>query len=34
MVMIAPLVILALGAIFAGMAFKDLFIGHEIAYEF
>mgnify|MGYP000067477656 FL=1 len=34
MVMIAPLVILAIGAIFAGMAFKDLFIGHEIAYEF
>ncbi len=33
-VMIAPLVILAIGAIFAGMAFKDLFIGHEIAYEF
>ena len=34
LVMIAPLVILAIGAIFAGMAFKDLFIGHEIAYEF
>ena len=23
-----------IGAIFAGMAFKVLFIGHEIAYEF
>ena len=34
LVMIAPLVILAIGAIFAGMAFKGLFIGHEIAYEF
>ena len=33
-VMIAPLIILAIGAIFAGMAFKGLFIGHEIAYEF
>ncbi len=34
LIMIAPLVILAIGAIFAGMAFKGLFIGHEIAYEF
>ena len=34
LVMIAPLVILAIGAIFAGMTFKGLFIGHEIAYEF
>ena len=34
LVMIVPLVILAVGAIFAGMAFKGLFIGHEIAYEF
>ena len=34
LVMIVPLVILAIGAIFAGMAFKGLFIGHEIAYEF
>ena len=32
--MIVPLVILAIGAVFAGMAFKGLFIGHEIAYEF
>ena len=32
--MIAPLIILAIGAIFAGMVFKGLFIGHEIAYEF
>ncbi len=34
LVMIVPLIILAIGAIFAGMAFKGLFIGHEIAYEF
>ncbi len=33
-VMIAPLIILAIGAIFAGMAFKGLFISHEVAYEF
>ena len=32
--MIAPLIVLAIGAIFAGMAFKGLFIGHEISYEF
>ncbi|MBD1158102.1 NADH-quinone oxidoreductase subunit L [Pelagibacterales bacterium SAG-MED17] len=34
LVMISPLIILAIGAIFAGVAFKGLFIGHEIAYEF
>ncbi len=34
LVMIAPLIILAIGAIFAGMLFKGLFIGHEMAYEF
>tara|TARA_B100000214_G_C23760334_1_gene531943 strand:- start:236 stop:760 length:525 start_codon:yes stop_codon:yes gene_type:complete len=32
--MIIPLIILAIGAIFAGLLFKDLFIGHEISYEF
>ena len=34
MVMILPLVILAIGAISAGYLFKDLFIGHNISYEF
>ncbi len=34
LVMIAPLIILAIGAIFAGMVFKGLFIGHEMTYEF
>ena len=34
MVMLVPLIILALGAIFAGILFKDLFIGHENSYEF
>ncbi len=33
-IMIIPLIILAVGAIFAGLLFKDLFIGHEISYEF
>ena len=28
MVMLLPLIILAIGAIFAGFLFKDLFIGH------
>ncbi len=32
--MLVPLIILALGAIFAGILFKDLFIGHETSYEF
>ena len=27
-VMLIPLIILAIGAIFAGFLFKDLFIGH------
>jgi len=34
MIMFAPLIILAIGAIFAGILFKDLFIGHETSYEF
>ena len=34
MVMIFPLLILAIGAIGAGYLFKDLFIGHEVSYEF
>tara|TARA_Y100001970_G_scaffold281983_1_gene393881 strand:- start:970 stop:2853 length:1884 start_codon:yes stop_codon:yes gene_type:complete len=34
LVMIIPLIVLAIGAIFAGMFFKGLFIGHEKAYEF
>ena len=33
-VMLIPLVILSIGAIFAGMVFKDLFIGHDNSYEF
>ncbi len=33
-VMIIPLILLAVGAIFAGMFFKDLFIGHENSYKF
>ena len=32
--MLVPLIILALGAIFAGILFKGLFIGHDISYEF
>ena len=32
--MMLPLIILALGAIFAGIIFKDLFIGIELSYEF
>ena len=34
MVMLIPLIILAIGAIFAGILFKNLFIGHETSYEF
>jgi len=34
MIMLIPLIILAIGAIFAGILFKDLFIGHETSYEF
>ena len=33
-VMILPLLVLAIGAIGAGYLFKDLFIGHNISYEF
>ena len=33
-VMLIPLVILSIGAIFAGMFFKDLFIGHSNSYVF
>ena len=33
-VMLIPLVILSIGAIFAGMVFKDLFIGHSNSYAF
>ena len=33
-VMLIPLVILSIGAIFAGMFFKDLFIGHINSYAF
>ena len=29
-----PLIILAIGAIFAGILFKGLFIGHDISYDF
>tara|TARA_B100000945_G_C20023762_1_gene431233 strand:- start:56 stop:580 length:525 start_codon:yes stop_codon:yes gene_type:complete len=32
--MLIPLIILAVGAIFAGILFKGLFIGHNISYEF
>ena len=34
MTMMVPLIILAIGAIFAGMFFKELFIGHETMYNF
>jgi len=34
LVMLIPLIILAIGAIFAGILFKGLFIGHNISYEF
>ena len=33
-IMIAPLIILAIGSVFAGYFFKDLFIGIEKSYEF
>ena len=33
-VMLIPLVILSIGAVFAGMFFKDLFIGHSNSYAF
>ena len=34
MIMLVPLIILAMGAIFAGILSKDLFIGHETSYKF
>ena len=34
LVMTIPLIILAIGAIFAGILFKDLFIGHDTSYDF
>ncbi|MFL2886763.1 MAG: NADH-quinone oxidoreductase subunit L [Candidatus Pelagibacter sp.] len=34
LIMLIPLIILSLGAIFSGMLFKDLFIGHETSYNF
>tara|TARA_S200000501_G_C20552885_1_gene625235 strand:+ start:33 stop:563 length:531 start_codon:yes stop_codon:yes gene_type:complete len=34
MVMIVPLIILAIGSVFAGYFFKDLFIGFEKSYQF
>ena len=34
LVMLVPLIILSIGAIFAGIIFKDLFIGHELSYDF
>ena len=33
-VMLIPLFVLAIGAVFAGISFKDLFIGHDISYLF
>ena len=32
--MLIPLVFLSVGAIFAGVAFKELFIGQEMSYYF
>ena len=34
LVMLLPLLVLAIGAIFAGILFKGLFIGHEMSYDF
>ena len=34
MVMLIPLIILAIGAIFAGFLFKDLFVGHGVENNF
>ena len=34
MVMIIPLLILAIGAVFAGFLFKNIFIGYQSSYEF
>ena len=32
--MLIPLLVLSLGAIFAGIIFKDIFIGHNTSYSF
>ena len=32
--MLIPLILLAIGAVFAGIVFKDLFIGYDTSYEF
>ena len=34
MIMLLPLIILAIGAVFAGFLFKDLFIGHGVWKSF
>ena len=34
LVMLAPLLVLSVGSIFAGILFKELFIGHELSYDF
>jgi NADH-quinone oxidoreductase subunit L len=34
LIMLLPLLVLAIGAIFAGILFKGLFIGHEMSYDF
>ncbi len=34
LVMLLPLLVLAIGSIFAGILFKGLFIGHEMSYDF
>ena len=34
LVMLLPLLVLAIGSIFAGILFKELFIGHEMSYDF
>ena len=34
LVMLIPVIILAIGSIFAGILFKDLFISHQISYDF
>ena len=34
LVMLLPLLVLAIGSIFAGILFKGLFIGHEMFYDF
>jgi NADH-quinone oxidoreductase subunit L len=34
LIMLVPLIILSIGAIFAGFLFKDLFINHDVGYNF